>query len=117
MTDELKGRLCDEICKYKEASEKYSRAARNCATGRALDELLDYSQHKLEQHCENCVFMRYRMSEEKLEATIILKNLNKHNFDIADYRMSKSEAETVCKVLKLYIKELEFQEEMDRKEG
>ena len=56
------------------------------------------------------------MSEDKLEATIVLKNLNHHNFDIADYRMSKSEAEIVCKVLRLYIKELDFREEMDRKE-
>lgn len=55
MTYEQKGRLCDEICKYKEASEKYSRAARNCASGKALQELLDYSQLKLERHCENCV--------------------------------------------------------------
>lgn len=57
-----------------------------------------------------------KMSEEKLEATIILKNLNQHNYDIQSYRMSKSEAETVCKVLRLYIKKLEFQEEMNKKE-
>lgn len=55
MTDELKGRLCDEICKYKEASKKYSKAARRCASGKVLQELLDYSQLKLERHCEKCI--------------------------------------------------------------
>lgn len=55
MTEEQKAKFCDEYCKYLDASNKYIEAAKNCANGRALQELMDYSQGKLKRQCDKCI--------------------------------------------------------------
>ena len=55
MTDEQKARFCDEYCKHMDDSNKYINAAKHCATGKALQELIDYSQKRLSENCEKCI--------------------------------------------------------------
>ena len=39
------------------------------------------------------------MNNERLEKTIVLGNLKKHDYTVADYKMSKKEADIVIKLL------------------
>ena len=51
--------------------------------------------------------MAREISNEMFEVTKILKNLAQHNFDIADYKMCKQEADVTVKALTLYFDTLE----------
>ena len=46
--------------------------------------------------------MSKEISTELFEVTKVLNNLSQHNFDIADYKLCKQEAEVVVKSLELY---------------
>lgn len=51
--------------------------------------------------------MAKEISEEMFEVTKVLRNLAQHNFDIADYKMCKQEADVTVKALTLYYDTLE----------
>lgn len=52
------------------------------------------------------------MSEERLTAKVILSNLEKHRFDVGDYKMCSTEAEIVKAALNDYLDNLTFDEEL-----
>lgn len=51
--------------------------------------------------------MAKEISNEMFEVKKILGNLAQHNFDIADYKMCKQEADVTVKALALYFDTLE----------
>ena len=55
MTEDQKSKFCDEYCKFADEANRYITAARNCANGKALQELIDYANRKLSDHCEKCL--------------------------------------------------------------
>lgn len=59
---------------------------------------------------ENGVYkkgMAKEISNEMFEVTKILRNLAQHNFEIADYKMCKQEADVTVRALALYFDTLE----------
>ena len=55
MTEQQKSRFCDEYCKHKEFADNYVIAAKNCSNGKALQNLIEYSQKRLSLQCEKCI--------------------------------------------------------------
>ena len=46
--------------------------------------------------------MSKEISTELFEVTKVINNLRQHNFEIADYKLCKQEAEVVAQALELY---------------
>lgn len=52
------------------------------------------------------------ISEERLEATVILNNLKKHTFSVSNYPMNENEAKVVINALEKYLADLRFEQEL-----
>ena len=54
LTEKKKSKFCDGYCKYLEHSNKYISLAKEVCDNQTLQELIEYSQNKLNKHCKRC---------------------------------------------------------------
>ena len=52
------------------------------------------------------------ISEERLEATIVLKNIKGHTYSVSNYELSENEANIVINALNKYLADLKYEEEL-----